>query len=159
MSKQQKKIFITLGFLLLLPYSEIAATVVKLERTGCLGACPVYDLMIYGDGTIIYEGYGNVEVRGMHVAHIPRSKVNELIHEINKANFFALESQYRLAATDLATITILVRLGLRTKKVERYGNGPYELICLERKIDKVANSNQWVGRFSVAHKRRPRCNS
>lgn len=159
MSKQQKKIFITIGFLLLLPYSEIAATVVKLERTGCMGECPVYNLMVYGDGTVIYEGYDNVEIRGMHIAHISRSKVNELIYEINKANFFAFEPQYRLAATDLATITTLVRLGLRAKKVERYGKGPYELICLERKIDKVANSDQWVGRFSVVNERRPRCNS
>lgn len=158
MSKQQKKILITLGFLLLLPYSELASTVVNLKRTGCMGACPVYQLTIYGDGTVIYDGYAYVEVTGMQITYIPRSKVNELIQRINKANFFALEHRYASAVTDLPTITILVRLGLRTKTVVRYGNGPAALICLESKIDEVANVDQWIGVFSV-NQHKLKCNS
>lgn len=156
MSKQQKKIFITIGFLLLLPYSEIAATVVKLERTGCLGACPAYQLTVYGDGTVIYVGYANVEVTGMQITHIPRSKVNELIQKIDKANFFALEHRYESPVTDLPTITVWVRLGLRAKTVVRYGKGPAALFCLERKIDEIANVDQWIGVFGNQY--RPGCN-
>jgi len=157
MSKQQKKILITLGFLLLLPYSEITATVVDFKRTGCLGGCPAYQLTVYGDGTVIYEGSAYVEVRGVQITHIPRSKVQELIQEINKANFFALEHRYESPVTDLPTITVLVRLGLSTKTVVRYGKGPAALLCLERKIDEIANVDQWIGVFAV-NQYRPGCN-
>lgn len=157
MSEQQKKMLLTISFLLLCPYSMLGATAVKLERTGCLGDCPGYHLTVYGDGTVIYEGYGAVE--GPQITRISRDKVNELIREINKADFFALNAEYRSAVTDLATITVSLRLGLRAKTVVRYGNAPYALICLERKIDAVANSEQWVGRLSSIYEKRPRCNS
>ena len=159
MSEQQKKMLLTISFLLLCPYSMLGATVVKLERTRCMGDCPSYHLTVYGEGTVIYEGYGSVEVTGLQITRIPRNKVNELISEINKADFFALDAEYRSAVTDLSTITVSLRLGLWAKTVVRYGNAPYALICLERKIDEVANSEQWVGRYSSVHEKRPRCNS
>lgn len=34
--------------------SELAATALKLERTGCFGYCPAYRLTIYSDGSVIY---------------------------------------------------------------------------------------------------------
>lgn len=157
MPKRQKWILLILGLLLLLPNVEFSGTTIKLQRTGCFGFCPAYQVTIYDSGTVIYEGYGNVESSGLRITQIPRSKVYELIAEVHKAHFFGLENEYKEAITDIPTFTISVRMGVTTKTVVRYGCAPQALIDLEYKIDEVANSDRWIGEHSYLRGKRMRC--
>ena len=36
-------------------------------KTACLGKCPVFDLYIYEDGKVVYQGFKNVEKKGKFI--------------------------------------------------------------------------------------------
>ena len=43
---------------------------ITLQRTACFGACPVYTVSIYADGTVAYNGERFVEVEGTQTGSI-----------------------------------------------------------------------------------------
>ncbi len=57
---------IALALVAVLPAAaqENSQPVITLERTACFGACPVYTLSIYADGTVVYNGERFVDVEG-----------------------------------------------------------------------------------------------
>lgn len=132
-------------------YSDL---VITLERTACFGTCPVYKLTVYGDGRAEYEGEMFVAVEGRQTATISAEQVRELAAAIEKANYFSLKGDYSALATDLPSAITTVTLDGQTKTINHYGmcgypdidTAPEELCDLENKIDKIANSAQWVGK-------------
>ncbi|HEY9641961.1 MAG TPA: DUF6438 domain-containing protein [Coleofasciculaceae cyanobacterium] len=130
-------------------YSDL---VVSLERTACFGACPVYQLTVYGDGRVVYNGQAFVAVQGQRTAQISPEQVQKLVKAIEAANFFSLAEQYTVEATDLPGAWTSVTLNGQSKRIWRYGstgdpaldNAPRALTELEQTIDTIANSQQWV---------------
>jgi (2Fe-2S) ferredoxin len=51
--------------------------VIRLERTMCLGACPDYSLLVYGDGKIVYEDRHYVVVKGKRKGRISKGWVRQ----------------------------------------------------------------------------------
>ena len=127
--------------------------VITLERTACFGTCPVYQLTIYGDGKVVYEGKAFVTVTGRHTAQISPEQVQQLVKAFETANFFSLENQYVVGATDLPGAWTSISSSGQSKRVWRYGsidnpelnNAPRSLTELETQIDKIVNSQQWIG--------------
>lgn len=135
----------------------------SLERTQCFGACPVYRVIIRGDGTVDYEGYKFVTVRSAR-ATLSREQLSALVAAINDARYFSLRSSYRNARDGCPTyvtdhpsaITSVTSQG-KTKKVHHNlgcrerrsmdGPGrayPSELTALEERIDEIVNTARWV---------------
>ena len=154
-------LFICLSFALLSCSSPPQATptpgyshlVVTLERTVCFGGCPAYQLTIYGDGRVVYEGKAFVNVKGKQTSQIGSGQVAELVSAFEKAGYLSLKDNYTVPASDLPTTITSIALNGRSKRVSHYGIGgspdvdsdPTELYELENKIDEIANSKQWVG--------------
>jgi hypothetical protein len=61
---------------------------VTLERTYCMGACPVYSVTVHGDGRLEYNGVDNVAVTGPRQSHVPRAEVERLSRLVDHAQFF-----------------------------------------------------------------------
>jgi hypothetical protein len=130
-------------------YSDL---VVSLERTACFGTCPVYQLTIYGDGRVVYDGKAFVAVQGQRTAQISPEQVQQLVKAIEAARFFSLSEKYTVDATDLPGAWTSVTLNGQSKRIWRYGstgnpeldNAPPALTQLEQAIDAIANSQQWV---------------
>jgi Domain of unknown function (DUF6438) len=128
--------------------------VVSLERTACFGTCPVYQLTVYGDGRVVYDGQAFVAVRGKRTAQISPEQVQKLVQAIEAANFFSLADRYTVDATDLPGAWTSVTLNGQSKRVWRYGssgdlgidNAPKALTELEQAIDTIANAQQWIVR-------------
>ncbi len=127
---------------------------VSFERGWCLGTCPVYGLTIQADGIVEYQGINFVKVEGKRSSKITFNQIKELVTAINEADFFSLQDHYAILATDLPSITLTITLNGRTKSIFHYGsldcggsfdNAPQKLCELERKIEQVVNSSQWVG--------------
>jgi hypothetical protein len=124
--------------------------IITLERTECFGACPVYTLTIHRDGYVRYVGISSVGVLGARTMHISADTVEALIREFLRINFFSMADEYVEDSGSTvfdapSTITTLC-LGGKTKRVRDYFGTPDGLIALERKIDRVTNSSQWVNR-------------
>ena len=120
-----------------------------LERTACFGVCPVYTVTIYADGTVSYEGERFVEVTGTQTGNIGPETVDKLVGIFEDTGYFTWEDEYtQMTVTDLpSAITSVTRDG-ETKRIVRYegdDSAPLALPYLERWIDEIVGTQQWVG--------------
>ena len=126
--------------------------VITLERTACFGACPIYNLTIFSDGTVQYVGTRFVKKLGSATGRISRRKLRGLIREFDRIDYFNLDDDYTPgsracphAPTDMpSAITSFTRKG-NTKTIRHY-HGCHEesLTALENKIDQVVNTKRWT---------------
>ncbi len=123
---------------------------VTLERTPCFGACPVYTVTIYTDGTVVYQGERFVDVTGEQTANIDPATVDQLVAGFEAAGYFDWNDDYTdMHISDLPTITTSVTRDGETKQIVRYAgddSAPLALPYLENWIDIVANTQQWTGK-------------
>jgi hypothetical protein len=57
-----------------------------------MGKCPVYDLMIYKNGLVTYNGIDHVNRKGLHQFQIPSEKMEELSKLFDRSGFKEIES-------------------------------------------------------------------
>jgi Domain of unknown function (DUF6438) len=125
---------------------------IRLERGPCFGACPVYLLTVFADGTVGYEGRRFVEVEGSQAATLTPGEVEALVVAVLEADFFELADEYTVQATDLPSITLTVTMNGRTKDVYHYGVGcgteldtaPPGLCVVESLLEQIPVDNGWV---------------
>jgi hypothetical protein len=132
------------------------APVVTLERTPCLGTCPVYQVAISRTGAVRFVGKQHVTRQGEATAEIPAARVDSLLRELEAGGYFEFADAYVMDspacgqyATDSPTVITSASAGGRTKTI-RHDFGcnaaPRELGRLERLIDEVAGTSRWIGR-------------
>jgi len=134
--------------------SNYSNVIITMERTMCLGTCPVYELTIYGDGRVVYNGHQHVEVTGIQTSNISPDSVRELIDEFYRIGYFSLRDEYRykwsflgfgVRITDAPTTITSITVDGRVKQVVEYDGAPQKLIELEDKIDETADTQRWIG--------------
>ncbi|WAC22944.1 DUF6438 domain-containing protein [Blastomonas sp. SL216] len=149
------------------PFPEIdrAKLRIKLERTGCFGSCPRYQVSIDGNGNVIFDtgptstemGFGNgpdysietgVRVSGKYHSHISPAKIDALIHQFQSVGFFDLEDEYVSEVTDNPTYVVSIDTGNGKKSVVDYagedvGMSP-AVTRLEDAIDEAAGTDRWI---------------
>ena len=140
-----------------LPQEPISPdTLITLRRTDCFYTCSDYLVTIAADGTVNYEGYANVGVKGKVQTQISRERVQLLVAAFQKAKFFSLRDSYssfedcRMTNADAPSATTSIRINGKSKSVEHYlGCRPKRgsvraLFKLENEIDEIACTDQWV---------------
>ena len=128
---------------------------IELERTACLGSCPVYSVALRGDGTVRYQGERFVKREGAATAKVAPEAVQGIVDAAKAAGFFDLPARYAygeptcpLYTADSPRTFITVTAGDRTKRIEHdYGceNGPKALVALADRIDSAAGTARWIG--------------
>jgi len=79
---------------------------VKLERTPCLGRCPVFTVVVHGDGRLEWTGIENVAVVGRREGpRVPRSALDRLARQIDSAQFFDRDQYGELQQGPVCTTT------------------------------------------------------
>jgi len=128
-------------------------TIIRLQRTSCLGSCPVYTVTIDARGTVAYDGERLVRVVGRRTVQIDPSTVARLLARAEGIRFFQMRDTYReielpdgtrLSVSDLPTKIVTITVNGRTKGVEDYVGAPDALDEFERKIDDAAGTKRWV---------------
>jgi hypothetical protein len=123
--------------------------VVTLDRSACFGACPVYTVTIYEDGTVVYEGERFVEVTGRQTIQLEEARLVEIIQAFEDTGFLAWDDEYTdYRVTDGATYTLSLTLNGETKQIVHYSGddmAPLMLSYLENWIDWVVYTQQWTG--------------
>jgi hypothetical protein len=127
---------------------DLEDVMIKLRRIpGWSG--PDYKLMVFGDGTVVFEGrYGTV-VDGFRLATVSEERVRELLGEFEKAEFSSMTDHDERGVSDAPYVrTTLVKDGKRKSVLHYYGNNmPAEkLEQLENNIDKIIETDKWVGK-------------
>ncbi|MCH2101834.1 MAG: DUF6438 domain-containing protein [Planctomycetes bacterium] len=136
-------------------YSLADFELLTLERTGCYGFCPTYQVTVYVDGLVVYQGYENVSVLGERRGQIDKAGIEELLALCAELDFFGLAAEYRYiedeegsrrtVADQPSRITTL-RLGGHGHQVENYFGGPEALRALEDRIDDLSGVAEWKKR-------------
>ncbi|HJX03290.1 MAG TPA: DUF6438 domain-containing protein [Dehalococcoidia bacterium] len=119
-----------------------------LERTACFGACPVYSLTIFGNGSVVYEGKEHVRIKGTRETTISTEAVSQLVAEFEKAGYFSMNDSYTaFGVTDMPYANTSILIGGRTKSITHYHgdrSAPQQLTDIEDRIDEIVNSAQWI---------------
>ena len=131
--------------------------VFTMKRTPCLGSCKVYNLRIWNDGTVSYNGSRNVERIGRYRVQVPAAEVEKIIAKAMEINFFDYAGEYPtgdIRIMDLpSTISTLTVDGKTHQIINRnYPNPdvPEEIELLERLgafesyVDEVVAGGTWT---------------
>jgi hypothetical protein len=119
--------------------SELSLSMI---RNGCYGRCPIYDLSIQSDGKVLFEGRFWTEIKGKATDKITEEQFEQLISEIEKANFFSLKNNYNYdsnncptIATDFPSVKLHIKLDGKEKTINHY------LGCWEEKREEKLQNN------------------
>lgn len=137
------KVFILLSLSFCGLYSNIEAQqnsnpdfLITLESESGWG--DYYSFQFFNDGSVIYKGHGGSFISGKRKFKISQFKVEQLLAEFKRVNFFSMKDEYHQSMiTDVGKTTTSISLEGRQKKVTSNGGGPKELYELENKILEV----------------------
>ncbi len=125
----------------LLPFDSIS-----LERTPCLGRCPIYQVTFYKDGhaTLVTEDWS--ERRKHHyTSSISILEYARLTQLVDLAKGAARESQYAGAWTDDSGALMRARSRNQTWEVYDYGRvAPVEVWALETLLHSFKENREWT---------------
>lgn len=137
--------------------SALGFTSVVMQRTACLGSCPVYTVKILSTGDVIYDGEEEVKITGHRTARIDPADLRVLADAFEHIHFYGLHEMYRSRSdgcaemrSDYPTVEIGILRAGKPKKV-RYNYGckgigaAQRIAWLSDKIDEVSRTAQWVG--------------
>ncbi len=137
-------------------------TFIGLERTGCYGSCPAYDVEVRGDGAVTFRGTGDVLATGTHHWRIAQAEALRLVAIARHADYFKLNGYYEYDVTDLPTYITRLRIGEQKKFVLDYGGSgfgsavastsfggedphmPRVVTEFEIAIDQISGAASWV---------------
>lgn len=131
-------------------------TLITLQRGACEQRCAVYRLIIFADGTVIYDGQHFVRRAGLIRSGISPEVLGKLLHDLEEGGFFRMENNYGYGNTDRCksidpggpmAILSVSNQG-RSKTVLHnhscVGPIPSRLTDLEDKVDRAAGTVKWI---------------
>jgi hypothetical protein len=115
----------------------------------------VYTISVSPSGQVTFQGRAHVRLLGTAKGQIPPARVDSLLVELEKAGYFGFASRYAASepacgryVTDLPAAITIINLRERTKRIEHdhgCGAAPGALAVLEKRIDEVLGSGEWIG--------------
>ncbi len=110
-----------------------------MKRTPCYGTCPQYQVTIFLNGLIMYEGKRYVDKIGCFRSKLSKKKIEKIISLINKINYSNLESEYLSKVTDLPSVVTEVLIKGKNYRVVDENFSETKLNILYDEIDKLTN--------------------
>jgi len=117
--------------------------VISLKKGSCYGKCAVYNLHIYKDGFVTYEGILHAEKIGLFSKKVTKEELKSLRKEFEAIGFMDLPSEYPSEIVDLPLITMMYHNGQKSKTISGRTDRPKDLLQLQYKLEKLANSTGW----------------
>jgi hypothetical protein len=121
---------------------------IKLSRSGCYGTCPIYFVVVRGDGKIDFHGGRFVAIPGDHPARIAPEAAARLLERFSAADFFQFQDKYVASVTDNPTYCLALAIGTKKKTITDYVGtwvGMPTLVSeLEDAVDEAAGTDRWV---------------
>ena len=129
-------------------FSTTGTSVITLDRGHCFGTCPVYQAVLYEDGTVMYMGFANVDMTGIHTGSIEPEVVAGLADDMKAEGYFGWDDEYlKQSVSDAATVITSLNWEGEYKRIVHYmgdDTAPQALTPLEDAIDKALEDAEWV---------------
>ena len=117
--------------------------IISLKKGSCYGKCAVYNFHIYKDGFVTFEGILHSEKLGLFSKTVTIEELNALQKEFEAIGFMDLPSEYPSEIVDLPLITMTYHNGQKSKTISGRTDRPKDLLQLQYKLEKLANSTGW----------------
>ncbi|HUA01734.1 MAG TPA: TonB family protein [Candidatus Aquilonibacter sp.] len=103
------------------------------------------DILVSGDGSVEYKGEGTGVAEGKHKRQIKAEEVQMLLGAFRKANFFSLDDDYSVNATDVGSESTSIQIGDRRKTIaDNYVQKPAVLAEVQKAVLEYSHSDQWT---------------
>ncbi|GMU59452.1 MAG: hypothetical protein AMXMBFR34_12150 [Myxococcaceae bacterium] len=121
-----------------------AQVLAGLYRGPCLGRCPEYQVLVFGDGKVQWRGERNVAVLGEAWGELSQEQLAALQQLFLEHRFASFAARYEhLDTTDLPLV--ILSYGPRMVRHAHGDSGaPKELTDLEDAVDRLVGTAQWV---------------
>jgi hypothetical protein len=139
-------------------------TVITLQRGNCeVMECPVYRVVIFADGDVIWQGRGRVAKLGVVLSKIERDRIRALLQDFASIDYFHLDNIYgfngsgcRSMAPYTPTVITSLSMGGLSKILSHHegcvGEVSEKLKVLENSIDQAADTARWISGKPRANK-------
>ncbi len=117
---------------------------ITLEHNGCAKTCPVYSVMINGDGTVLYKGLKNVKEIGKQEYEIPTDTITELNKFLFELYHGNIKTEYGSRDEAENTVIITIVFGNAIRIVNHDNSGPKLLKQFEDKIEEIAMIKEFI---------------
>lgn len=126
---------------------------IRLETRACLGTCPVFTLLVYRDGEVVFDGLHCVMHKGQARSRLAAGEITRLEAAIGQSNFWNVDEKCCNCRdfTDAPwTIIEIARdeVGGSPKTIEHYygcESAPKTMETLEREIISLTGAGKWIG--------------
>jgi hypothetical protein len=115
---------------------------VALRRGPCFGNCPVYEVVLRGDGTATYDGGDYAPREGRFEGRVPPEEVAALLAMLEEVDFWHMEPDRQIRVMDLPEIVLTAERRGRRHRVHT-NLPPRELEPIQAAIDSVARKIEW----------------
>jgi len=122
---------------------------IEMSKGACYGRCPVYDLVIYENGIMTYEGKRFTERQGLYIKKMPESDLKELKNTLKAANLRQYRDAYRARVPDLQTVSLTYYEGDFIKTIIGKDGRPEKVMEIQGELERFADSESWELRTST----------
>ncbi|MCB0667370.1 MAG: hypothetical protein KDC80_16195 [Saprospiraceae bacterium] len=116
---------------------------IKLEKTGCRGTCPVFQMSVYSDRTVTFSGMAHTAASNERTT-ISEEEYKLLMNTFEEASFSDLDSSYVKSVADFPFTYLSYRTDRGIKKVTVRGSAPETFHRLVEKTESIAHHNHWL---------------
>jgi len=114
------------------------------SKGGCKGRCPIFDLTVYENGWMIFDGKMWTKQEGKATAQLTKEEFALLQTDCEKADLWSKEAFYGMNIMDAPTTTIHLFEKEREKEVKWRIRAPKALPDLSEKIMKIIMDKGWI---------------
>lgn len=116
----------------------------SLERSGCYGTCPIYQVKIYGNGTVQYIGERHVDNVGSYSSQLNQMDIHQLFQQASLAKWESYPEKYPIDNVDFPQFRIGYQNEDKTYLIQANSRADEELIALSKAIDLAIANLEWT---------------
>lgn len=114
----------------------------ELAKGPCFGQCPVFNMIVYGNGVVTYDGKQNTR-QGFYIGKISDGNLKNLKTTLEAAKLWEFKDAYRGRMTDLATVTITQHEDGVTKKIVGRDGRPEQVMKVQAALEDIEKEVEW----------------
>jgi hypothetical protein len=108
----------------------------SIQRTGCRGRCPIYQLSIDHTGKVVYTGERFTDLTGTYEKTLEPAQLLGVVKYLDEKQFWAMDSVYdQPGVMDVPAVTVASTSGGRTHQVRARFNVPEEVVTFYEQLE------------------------
>ncbi|MBL7771773.1 MAG: hypothetical protein JNM95_02790 [Chitinophagaceae bacterium] len=117
---------------------------VTIKQNGCKGTCPMYNITINKDGSVIYEGKRYCDSIGTYKMNIGSKNAKAILIKLEKNKILSLPDSYPMKIADLPSFSYQVNTKTKEKSIIRANYGPKFLSTTKKDVEALIKKYKWI---------------